>query len=129
MFSTMRVGVRREDKNEWERRVPVTPDHVRNLTAQGLQVFVQPSSIRIFQRRRIPRRRSHGAGRSLRAVTRSFAVKEIPADFFRDGGAYMFFSHTFKGQPYNMPMLRTLIKRDATLIDYEKVVDDQNRRS
>src|SRR5581483_4150280 len=30
--------------------------------------------------------------------------------------------------PYNMPMLRKLIDRGATLIDYEKVTDDQNRR-
>src|SRR4029079_10905841 len=40
----------------------------------------------------------------------------------------MFFSHTFKGQPYNMPMLRKLIECEATLIDYEKVTDEQNRR-
>ena len=55
-------------------------------------------------------------------------MKEIPAAFFRDAGAYMFFSHTFKGQPHNMPMLRRFVERKATLIDYEKVTGEQNRR-
>lgn len=25
------IGIRREDKNKWERRVPLTPDNVREL--------------------------------------------------------------------------------------------------
>ncbi len=123
----MKVGVRREDKNEWERRVPLTPGHVRSLVLQGLQVVVQPSTIRIFRDEEYIQ-----AGATVREDLSGcnivFAVKEIPADFFCDHGTYMFFSHTFKGQPYNMPMLRQLIERRATLIDYEKVTDDQNRR-
>ncbi len=123
----MKVGLRREDKNEWERRVPLTPDHVRSLVRQGVQVVVQPSTIRIFKDDEY---RSVGAAvhENLSDCRVVFAVKEIPADFFRDQGVYMFFSHTFKGQPYNMPMLRKIIDRGATLIDYEKVTDDQNRR-
>ncbi len=55
-------------------------------------------------------------------------MKEIPPTFFRPGGAYMFFSHVIKGQAYNMPMLRRLMELGCTLIDYEKVIDDQGRR-
>ena len=122
----MKIGLRREDKNEWERRVPLTPDHVRGLTGLGFQVVVQPSSIRIFKDDEY-----RGVGASVQEDLSScsivFAVKEIPADFFRRGGAYMFFSHTFKGEPYNMPMLRRVLDQGATMIDYEKVTDDQNR--
>jgi alpha-aminoadipic semialdehyde synthase len=57
-----------------------------------------------------------------------FAVKEIPAAFFRPGGAYMFFAHVIKGQPYNMPMLRRMLELGCTLIDYEKVTDENGRR-
>src|SRR6185369_6664467 len=97
MFSHMRVGVRREDKNEWERRVPLTPDHVRALIQQGLQVFVQPSTSRIFKDEEFVK---VGATvqEDLSACDAVFAVKEIPADFFHHKGTYMFFSHTFKGQ-------------------------------
>ena len=49
-----------------------------------------------------------------------FAVKEIPLAFFRPGGAYMFFAHVIKGQPYNMPMLRRILELGCTLIDYEQ---------
>src|ERR1051326_8294500 len=127
MFTVMKVGLRREDKNEWERRVPLTPDHVASLVRQGLQIVVQPSSIRIFKDEEY-RQAGATVEEDLTGCHVIFAVKEIPGDFFRYGGVYMFFSHTFKGQPYNMPMLRKMIECRATLIDYEKVTDDQNRR-
>jgi alanine dehydrogenase len=123
----MRVGIRREDKNEWERRVPLTPDHVRSLVQGGHEICIQPSVIRVFKDDEY-RRAGAIVQEDLSSCHVVFAVKEIPADFFCGSGVYMFFSHTFKGQPYNMPMLRKLIECRATLIDYEKVTDDQNRR-
>ncbi len=42
------VGIRREDKSVWERRVPLTPLHVAKLVALGIRVIVQPSTKRIF---------------------------------------------------------------------------------
>ena len=43
------VGIRREDKNLWERRVPLTPFHVGKMTREAeLQFCVQPSEIRAF---------------------------------------------------------------------------------
>ena len=44
----MKIGIRREDKNEWERRVPLTPSHVARLVDQGLEISVQPSGLRVF---------------------------------------------------------------------------------
>ena len=44
------VGVRREDKNEWERRVPLIPSHLARLQRDhDLEFLVQPSPIRIFK--------------------------------------------------------------------------------
>lgn len=42
------LGIRREDKNRWERRVALTPQHVQKLVSLGVQVMVQPSKIRCF---------------------------------------------------------------------------------
>ena len=42
------LGVRREDKNKWERRVPVTPQNVSDLVKKGIHVIVQPSNRRCF---------------------------------------------------------------------------------
>ena len=44
----LKLGIRREDKNVWERRAPLTPDHVRRLVDDGVPVVVQPSEIRAF---------------------------------------------------------------------------------
>ena len=43
------IGVRREDKNRWEARVPLTPDHVAELVEKHeLDIVVQPSELRAF---------------------------------------------------------------------------------
>jgi len=55
-------------------------------------------------------------------------VKEIPPDLLKPKTPYLFFSHVIKGQSYNMPMLKRLMELGCTLIDYEKIVDDDGRR-
>lgn len=43
------LGIRREDKNPWERRVPLIPVHARELIRDlGIEIRIQPSAIRIF---------------------------------------------------------------------------------
>ena len=43
------LGIRREDKNRWERRVPLTPLHIKELKQQyGIETVIQPSRIRVF---------------------------------------------------------------------------------
>jgi alpha-aminoadipic semialdehyde synthase len=122
-----RIGIRREDKNEWERRVALTPSDVADLVAQGVAIEVEP-----FPRRAFPDGDYVRAGADLvadpRATELLLGIKEMPADYFRPGGAYMFFSHTIKGQPYNMKMLANLVERKCTLIDYELVTDEEGRR-
>lgn len=121
------IGVRREDKSRWERRVPITPAAVRALAAQGIQVYIQPSPIRAYTDNEFT---AAGAvvQEDLSACPIVFAIKEIPPAFFRPGGAYMFFAHVIKGQPHNMPMLRRMLALGCTLIDYEKVTDEHGRR-
>ncbi len=122
------IGIRREDKNEWERRVPLVPDDVRWLREKhGIRTVVQPSPIRVF---RDDEYRAAGAevSEDIGGAGTVFAVKEIPAAMFRPDRTYVFFSHTIKGQPYNMDMLRTMVERRCSLIDYERVIDEKNRR-
>lgn len=107
--------------------MPLIPDHVRALVAQGIQVIIQPSNIRVFKDDEYVAAGARVA-EDLSGCDVVFAVKEIPAEFFHDRQTYMFFSHTFKGQPYNMPMLRRILERKATLLDYEKVTDEHDRR-
>lgn len=121
------VGIRREDKSIWEKRAPVIPDHVHLLKDQGVEVVVQPSRTRVFTEREY---KAAGAvvAEDLSKCPVVVAIKEIPASLFRKGGTYVFFSHTIKGQPHNMPMLQRMMELGCTLIDYERVVDEKNRR-
>lgn len=121
------IGIRSEDKSKWERRVPITPSTVRKLVADGIDVRIQPS-----KRRVVPDDEYRDAGATvtddLSPCSIVFGVKEMPGAFFEKGRAYVFFSHTIKGQPYNMDMLRSLRAAGAHLIDYERIVDDKGRR-
>jgi alpha-aminoadipic semialdehyde synthase len=125
---TAAIGIRREDKNRWERRVPLTPDHVEELVRdQGRRVVVQPSPIRVF-----PDAEYEAAGAEVREDLSDcrviLAVKEIPTDLLLAGKAYAAFFHVIKGQPQNMPMLRRLLELKCTVIDYERIVDRFGRR-
>lgn len=122
------IGIRREDKNQWERRVPLVPDDVRWLReTHGIRTLVQPSPIRAFADDEY-RRAGAELSENLDRAGTVFAVKEVPAALFRPGKTYVFFSHTIKGQAYNMAMLRAMIERRCSLVDYERVLDESNRR-
>jgi alpha-aminoadipic semialdehyde synthase len=104
------------------------PAHARELLRRlPLEIIIQPSPIRVFSDEDY-RREGVAVSEDLSPCSIVLAVKEIPEDFFLDGHAYVFFSHTIKGQPHNMPMLKRMIERRATLIDYEKILDDKGRR-
>ena len=121
------LGIRREDKNKWERRVPIIPDHVKELNSKyGIETIIQPSNIRIFSNKDY-----ESAGAKVKEDLSSslvFAVKELPIDFIKPKTTYVFFSHTIKGQKHNMPMLKTMMDLGCNLIDYEKITDEKGRR-
>jgi saccharopine dehydrogenase (NAD+, L-lysine-forming) len=122
------IGIRREDKNPWERRVPLIPVHARELIRElPLEIRIQPSPIRIFADEDY-RREGVIVSEDLSPCSIVLAVKEIPETVFQKERVYLFFSHTIKGQPHTMPMLKKMIECRATLIDYERIVDAQGRR-
>jgi len=122
-------GIRREDKNKWERRVPIIPSHVKELKNNNcdIDIIVQPSKIRVFSDKEYM---DSGAeiDEDLSGCKVVFAVKEIPIDFFQSNATYVFFSHIIKGQKYNMPMLKKMMDLKCNLIDYEKITDDKGFR-
>ena len=125
---TKTVGIRREDKSEWERRVPLNPTDLADLQgAHDVRFQVQPSEIRVYTDDDY-RAAGIAIEESLGDADLVFAVKEIPTALLRPGKTYVYFSHVIKGQPYNMPMLRRLMELGCSLVDYEKIADDQGRR-
>ena len=124
----MQIGIRREDKNEWEARVPLIPEHIKELQQKYNFVFVvQPSKIRIFPNNEFLKADAN-INEDLSGCDIILAIKEIPKELFLKGKTYIFFSHTTKGQRYNMSMLKQMIDLKTTLIDYERIVDKKGKR-
>ena len=121
------IGIRREDKSIWERRTPLIPEDIKRLKEDiGIISYVQPSEIRAFKDDEF--RKAEGIVQENLDTNFIFGIKEIPPDFFQDEKIYVFFSHTIKGQSYNMPMLKKMLEKKNTLIDYEKIADETGKR-
>lgn len=104
------------------------PSHVKEIQDKHEVAFsLQPSENRIFLDEDYVQ-----VGASIQEDLSScpivLAVKEIPVSFLQKDKIYAFFSHTIKGQPENMPLLKKMMELRNTLIEYEKIVDDDGRR-
>ncbi|MHA2024974.1 MAG: hypothetical protein ACW98U_03640 [Candidatus Thorarchaeota archaeon] len=120
-----RIGLRKEEK-AYETRVPVVPNHVKQLyDKHSIEFVLESSNQRAFKEDEYQAEVLPLKGSNTPVV---LGIKEMPIDFFEKDIVYIFFSHTIKGQDYNMPMLKRIMDVGATLIDYERVVDDQGRR-
>ncbi|MEN8192445.1 MAG: bifunctional lysine ketoglutarate reductase /saccharopine dehydrogenase family protein [Bacteroidota bacterium] len=122
------LGIRREDKNIWERRVPIIPEHIKILKDDhGIETIIQPFEKRAFSDKEF---KDVGAtvNEDLSECPVVIAVKEIPIKLLQEDKTYMFFSHTIKGQEYNMPLLKRIMDLKCTLIDYELITNNSGRR-
>ncbi len=123
-----KIGLRKEEKL-FETRVAVIPEHVKELNQEhSIDFVVEPSEQRAFTEEEYQRASAQVLPLKNSATPIILGIKEMPIDFFEEDIVYVFFSHTIKGQKYNMPMLQRILDTKATLIDYERVVDEKGRR-
>lgn len=123
----MKIGIRREDKSIWERRSPLTPADLGELAAGGIAAAVETSGHRVFTDAEF-RQAGIPVQADLGDCGLILGIKEIPPAAFEKGKVYLFFSHVIKGQAGNMPMLRAMMDKGASLLDYERIVDGAGRR-
>ncbi len=124
----IKIGIRREDINKWEKRVPLIPSHARELSDRyPIEFRVQPSAIRIFNDADY-RLAGIPVEEGLSPCSIVLALKEIPLELIEKNKTYLLFSHTVKGQSQNMPMLKRMMDLGCTVIDYEKMTDEKGRR-
>jgi len=122
------IGIRRENNNKWERRAPLEPSDVKTILDENTcKISIQPSQLRIFT--------DHSYLQAGATISETIdeaniilAVKEIPVELLQEKKTYLFFTHTTKGQSYNMKMLQRMMDLKCNLIDYEKIVDEKNQR-
>ncbi len=125
MLSTV---IRKEHKNSWEKRAALTPSDAAELVNIGYPLSVEPSDIRVFSDADYA-----SLDVSLKGCPRQgefvVGIKEPPVESIQANQVHLAFSHTIKGQDYNMPLLQKFIDQNATLIDYEPIVDSSGKRT
>ncbi|MBC7553865.1 MAG: alanine dehydrogenase [Taibaiella sp.] len=116
----LRIGLIRERKTLPDNRVALTPKQCSYIQTNfpNVKIIVEPSPIRCFP----------DAAYLLEGIEISddmqqcdilLGIKEVPPQHLIEGKTYFFFSHTKKKQPHNQDLMRALIARRITMIDYE----------
>lgn len=125
----IRIGIIREGKIPADNRVALTPSQCKWLhkSFPSIAITVQPSPDRCFSDKEYE---LAGAKLSndLGECDFLFGIKEVPVSQLVAGKTYLFFSHTKKLQPYNQSLLREIVEREITLVDYECLEHEDGQR-
>ena len=123
------IGLIREGKTPPDKRVPLTPKKCVEAQADfpGLRVVVQSSPLRSYADQEY-RDLGLEVRDDLSACNVLMGVKEVPADQLVANKTYLFFSHTVKKQPANRNLLRAVLAKNITLIDYELLTNARGER-
>ena len=125
----IKLGILREGKIPPDKRVPFTPSQCKELLQQfpNLELFIQPSPIRCFTDTEYT---AQGLilKEDLSDCDILIGIKEVPVDALIPGKKYIFFSHTIKKQPHNQKLMKGLISKKITMVDYECLTDVNHNR-
>ncbi len=121
------IAVIREGKVPPDARVPLTPTQVASLREQGIDIVVQPSPGRTFKDEEyaelgIPMVEDISDRELL------LGIKEVPISQLIPNKKYCFFAHVAKEQPYNQPLMRALLDKGISHMDYEYFTDEKGKR-
>lgn len=128
-MATTKLGIIREGKTPPDKRVPLTPRQCVEVQNKfpNVQVFVESSDVRAFKNEQYA---SLGIPvvQDISNCDILIGVKEVPINELIPNKKYMFFSHTFKEQPYNADLLKAILDHQIQLIDYEVLTDKNDDR-
>lgn len=125
----MKIGLLKEGKTPVDRRVALSPQQCRELFGHypKMKIIVQPSPKRCFMDEEY-----EDAGilldDNIGDCDLLLGIKEVKPKELIPEKTYMFFSHTAKMQPYNKELLKEVINKKITLIDYEYLTDENGIR-
>jgi saccharopine dehydrogenase (NAD+, L-lysine forming) len=124
-----KIGLIREGKIPADNRVALTPAQCKWIqkNAPDVRIAAQSSLHRCFSDREY---QSAGAEvkDDLSDCDILLGIKEVPVDQLISGKTYLFFSHTKKKQPQNQHLLKAILDKKITLIDYECLEHEDGQR-
>ena len=125
----MKIGLIREGKIPADNRVALTPAQCKwiHKNSDVVKVVAQSSPDRCFTDKEYI-----NAGVEVTDDVSDcdflLGIKEVPPDQLIPDKTYLFFSHTKKKQKRNQQMLRTVLDKGITLIDFECLEHDDGQR-
>jgi alanine dehydrogenase len=128
-MKTIRLGLIREGKVPPDKRVPLTPEQAARVQQvhPHVTVVAESSEIRAFSDDEY-RTAGIEVVSDVSDCDILMGVKEVPVQQLVPNKTYLFFSHTFKKQPYNAKLLRAVLENKIRLVDYEIIKDSNNQR-
>ena len=125
----MKIGLLKEGKIPPDKRVPFSPVQCADIikSYSEVSICIQPSLNRCFSDKDYV---ENGVflQQDLSDCDVIMGVKEVPVDMLVSQKIFFFFSHTIKKQPYNKVLLQKIIQKKIQLVDYETLVDNNNKR-
>lgn len=128
-MTSIKIGLLRERKTPPDKRVPFTPAQVVELRQKfpEVEIVCEQSEFRCFSDDEYRRFGIH-VQQSLDDCDILMGIKEVPPAAIIEGKTYIIFSHTIKKQPHNQELIAAVIRKKASLIDYEAMKDYQGNR-
>ena len=124
----LKIGLIKEAKIPADNRVSLTPAQCKWIQKNlDVKIKVESSSSRCFTDREFLM-----TGVEVREEISDcdifFGIKEVPVEQLISEKTYLFFSHTKKQQPRNRKLLRAVLDKKITLIDYECLEHEDGQR-
>ena len=125
----LRIGLIRDGKNPPDNRVALTPSQCKWIqeNLNHIKITVQSSPTRCYTDKEYA-----NAGieviDSIENCDILFGIKEVPADQLIPNKTYFFFSHTKKAQAHNQPLMKAMVSKNITLVDYECLTHEDGQR-
>ncbi len=116
----MKIGIIKEGKVPIDERAPLSPKQCKEIKQiyPQIHLIVQRSSVRRFKDEEYEECGVE-LSESVDDCDVLLGVKEVPIENLIPNKIYFFFSHTIKQQPHNRELLKALLAKNITMIDYE----------
>ena len=125
----MKIGLLREGKVPPDERVALTPEQCLEFMHRwpDVELVVQTSNVRRIKDTEYV---EYGVEvvNDVSDCDILIGVKEVNIEDLVPGKTFLFFSHTYKQQPYNAKLLAAMLEKKVSLIDYEMLKGVDGRR-
>ncbi|MBU2950195.1 NAD(P)-dependent oxidoreductase [Tamlana agarivorans] len=128
-MNQLKFAIIKERKTPPDRRVVFSPSKLLEVKAQfpNAEFKIEASNIRVFSDEEY-KNAGFEVSHNIADCDMMIGIKEVPIEALIPNKTYLFFSHTIKKQVHNRQLLKAVLEKNITLIDFETMVNSQRKR-